>query len=712
MNEINDPYYREDPGEGLRRVPVYNFDLESKFDEWKPWRTNDGRVLPNSYSGFELITNPFDPGSLIQLTNTFDPAIAGKSFGGFGMRAKLTPPVELTDNTYIEYDLYYPKSAAGKYMRFEVWSTSSGGEGLQTDAGYNGHNRTQVYIRRNEMDEVDNPNPLWIGFYQGQTWYKKSVAAVTPVSSGTWEFLNLDIHSEIGIKLEDDLLLIGNIRITQADPDAVPLPYVVNEKKYSEVTPIKEKYNPANGYFYVGTIQTGKIPLDSIRNYHFDIFTDENDLKPEVHLHPPQWLKNEFPKFTFKSVRNRTKPGEEEVEWLLPTDDLLDTIKSGKLIGKDYKLHGHCLAWYHQSPSWMMQIIPETLKMNWNDKGLFYSGGNSASGPYLNLNKETARRVYFDHVVYLLRHFMSTDERYDSSKERGIIPFHSFDVLNEDVHESWHMADSKNWRIALKNASWLMAMTDSSIADIRQHYVYLLFKFAHIAVPNAQMAAKYKEGYNNPDIVPQYMKLNNHDTGGSIDAYITETPPILIYNDFHASIFSKAEVMYHMVKELNTAWQTDPLYDGRHLVECLGIQGHDLVESDSASRNLKVVSLFAKLIDEGLLNHICYSEFDMKQFDGAPGGLALAPDVLNQKQADAIGYQCALFFKIFEKYKKYISHVIFWGKYGTGWHKSYVPFDHEKMASQIYYAIMDPDRFIKGHSYLDEFFEGEYEKVK
>ncbi|MDR2965823.1 MAG: endo-1,4-beta-xylanase [Treponema sp.] len=712
MTDINDPYFREDPGEGIRRTPFYNFDLESKFDEWKPWRTNDGRVLPNSNSGFELITNPFDPGSLIKLTNTFDPGIAGKSFGGFGMRAKFSSPVELNDNTYVEFGLYYPKSAAGKYMRFEIWSTSSGGEGSQADAGYNGHKRTQIYIRRNEMNEVDNPNPAWIGFYQGETWYKKTLTAVTPVSSGTWEYLNIDIHSEIGIKLENDLLLIGNIRLTQAAPDAVPLPNIVNEKLFSEVTPIKEKYNPENGYFYVGTVGTGNIPVNSIRDYHYDIITDANNLKPEIHLHPPEWLRDEFPDFTFKSIRNRTMSGEEEAEWILPDEDHLKLKKSERFAGKEYKLHGHCLAWYNQSPSWMMQIIPETLKMEWNKEGLFYSGGNSASGPYLKLNTETARRVYFDHIVYLLRHLMSTDTRYDSSKERGIIPFYSFDVLNEEVHESWHMTDSVNWRIALKNTSWLMAMTGSSVSDIRQHYIYLLFKFAHIAVPNAQMAAKYKAGYDNPDIVPSYMRLNNHDNGGSIDAYIAETPPILTYNDFHASIFSKAQIMCNMVKELNMAWQTDPLYDGRHLIECVGIQGHDMVEPSAASRNLQVVSLFTGLIDEGLLNYICYSEFDIKQFDGAPGGQAFAPDILNQKQADAIGYQCALLFKIFEKFKKYFSHVIFWGEYGTGWHGSYVPFDHEKKASQIYYAIMDPDKFIKGHSYLDEFFKGEYDKVK
>jgi hypothetical protein len=96
----------------------------------------------------------------------------------------------------------------------------------------------------------------------------------------------------------------------------------------------------------------------------------------------------------------------------------------------------------------------------------------------------------------------------------------------------------------------------------------------------------------------------------------------------------------------------------------------------------------------------------MKQSASAPGGAARAPEVLNQKQADCIGYQYALLFKMFEDLKKYIDHVIFWNQSGSGWQGSYVLFDHEQKASQAYYAAMDPDRFISGHSYLDSYFAG------
>jgi len=700
----DDPYVRSDPGAGLQHVPVYKFDLDKDFNLWKLWRTNDGRVLPNNKSGFTLINDPFDISDLILLTAYFDPAIAGKSFGGFGMRAPISPALTLNNRTYVELDLYYPENVVDKFMRVEIWSTSTGGEGSQAGAGSPGTNKTQTYLRTPYQDGVSNLN-LRSGYYNGRTWYKKSICAAVPLSTGIWEYLNIDIHTETGTKVDGDQLMIGNIRITQTDPDGVPIPYVINTKSFSDVAPIKSKYNPNNGYFLVGVCGTGVVTQNSIRGYHYEIFVGDSNLKPECHLRPPKWLRDEFPNFDFHFKG-------EGPEWDLPTDDYLSIINSG-----DYKLHGHCLAWINQSPPWMRQIIPENISsMQWNEDGLFYAGGNNAAGPFQKTNKNTARRIYYNHIMYEMRHFMTTDPRYDSSEERGIIPFNSFDVVNVEIHESRHSFIIKNnpdeWKTALKHVSWIMAMTDNAFDDIRQHYMYLLYKYAHIAVPNEQMAAKYKANFHDSNIIPDYMKLDNHDNDGSIDAWIAAKPPILVYNDYEVSTLTKAKVAYNMIKELNEVWKTDPLYDGRNLIECIGIQGHEIVSPFTAGNNESALAIFAELIDEGLLDCICYSEIDIRQMDISPGGEALAPAVLDQKQADSVGYQYALLFKLFEKYRKYIDHVIIWSPYGTSWQGSYVLFDHDQKASQAYYGIMDPDKFIKGHSYLDDFFAGEYDKVK
>jgi len=703
----NDPYIRSDPGAGLQRIPVYKFDLDRDFNLWKLWRTNDGRVLPNNKSGFTLINDPFELGDLILLTAYFDPAIAGKSFGGFGIRIPINPALTLSNNTYVEFDLYYSESVSSKFMRFEIWSTTSGGEGSQSGAGYLGTNKTQAYLRTPYQNGISNLD-LRSGYYNGKTWYKKAICVTTPMSTGSWEYLNIDLHTETGTKVDGEQLMIGNIRITQADPCGAPIPDVVNAKSFSEVAPIKSKYNPDNSYFLVGVAGVGTAAPDTIRGYHYGIFVDSNGLKPECHLRPPKWLRDEYPGFVFK-------PNNEGPEWELPTEDHLKIRDSGK--PGEYEIHCHCLAWINQSPPWMRQIIPENIaSMQWNAEGLFYAGGSNAAGPFQKVNKNTARRVYFNHVMYEMRHFMTTDARYGSSKERGIIPFHSVDVVNVEIHESRHSSiindKPEEWETALKHVSWLMAMTDDSLDDITQHYVYLLYKYAHIAVPNEQMAAKYKADFHDPNIVPEYMKLDNHDNNGSIDAFVSEKPPVLVYNDYEIATWSKAKVAYNMIKALNKAWKDDPLYDGRNLIECMGIQGHETVTPSTAGNNERVVALFAALIDEGLLDCLCYSEIDLRHPDTAPGGEALAPAVLNQKQADAVGCQYALLFKMFEKYKKYIDHVIFWSQYGSSWMNSYVLFDHEQKASQAYYGIMDPDRFIAGHSYLDDYFAGEYEKVK
>jgi len=708
----NDPYFRDDSGVGLQRVPVYKFDIEKNFSVWKLWRTNDGRVLPNPNSHFELINDPFEIGSLILLTTYFDPALAGKSFGGFGMRSPIDPAVNIDNQMYIEFDLYYPKSAVGKYMRFEIWSTSSSGEGLQSIAGLPGTVKTQVYLRASDLTGLGAVQSEWIGFYNGESWYKKTVCAVTPVSSGTWEYLNIDLHTENNTKLDDDKLMLGGIKITKMDPNGARIPDVVNTKSFLEVEPLKSKYNLNNGCFFIGVTGTGAVEPDSIRGYHYEIFTSENNLKPERHINPPLWLKDEFPNFKFK--KDPSFVGDES-EWKLPTKNYLNIRDSGK--PGEYKIHGHCLTWINQSPLWMRQLIPENIvSRQWNKNGLFFSGSSNSTGPYLKIDKTSARRLYFNHILYIMRHFMSVSTRYDSDAQRGIIPFHSFDVVNVEIHESRYSEINKEnpdeWKTALKNISWLMAMTDDDYSDIYNHYIYLLFKYAHIAVPNARMAAKYKEHYHDDNIVPAYMKMDGHDDNGSIDAYITEKPPILTYNEYEINFLSKAKIAYNMINELNSAWKKDPLYDGRNLIECMGIQAHNFVTPVTAGQNQQSLLLFTGLIDKGLLDCVSFSEIDIKQPGAAPGGEAIAPAVLNQKQADAVGYQYALLFKLFDKYKKYIDHVIFWAQYGVSNFSGYVLFDHEKMASQAYYAVMDPDKFIKGHSYLDEFFDGEYEKLK
>lgn len=679
----SDPYFRLDPGPG--KLPV---EISAPTNEWKTRTPLDNRV-PSDFAGgsFEIVKYPFadseGKGDVLKINYSHN----GRStFGGISLEAPLSPTVTIPEGATIEFDVYYPKSAQGKYMRWRIRTA--------------GNDTVDAYMRDYEYN---NLNPDWVGSYNGETWLKAHHSVVSRTGSAS-TFI-LELHGETSRPAETGTLFVDNIRITAPDPDGVPLPEVENKENYTEVAPLKSLYNTENGLFMVGCIGTGTVA--GIRARHYEIFVDGNNLKAEpTHPRGPNWLKD----VNGQPLNGATTtPGLSEYSF--PTGSYQDIRDSGK--PGEYKMHGHVLAWYNQAPGWMRQIIPATLPAGYSGTPNFYGLGNGVSAT-VRVDKEMARRVQFNHIMYVMRHFMTTDEKYGSSESRGIIPFHSWDVLNEEVHESRHSElipnNPNEWRLGLKHTNWLVAMSDDLIGgDIKEHYIYLLFKYAHIAVPNARMAAAYKANY---DFLPEYMKLDGHDDNGSIDAYVVENPPLLTYNDYGIASRTKARLVYNMVRALNTAWLSDPLYDGRPLIEVVGIQGHDSIGKTLASDNQYALALYASLIDEGLLTSIAYSEFDLKIPTDTPGGGATAPAVLNVKQSDALGYQYALMYKLFTRFAPYIDHIISWGVSGSGWQGSYVLFDSQGNANSGYYGAMNPDRYILGHSYLDDYFKGEYEKLQ
>lgn len=678
----SDPYFRLDPGPG--KVPVK---VTAPTNAWMTRTPLDNRV-PADFAGgtFKVIPYPFADAQGKAEVLQINYAHNGKStFGGISLESPLSPAVNVTAGSTIEFDVYYPKSAQGKFMRWRVRNTN---ENLDS------------YLREYQYN---NLNPDWVGSYNGESWLKAhhSITASTGNSSN---FI-LELHGENARPEETGMLLVSNIQITAPDPNGVALPNVVNKENQSTVAPLKSVYNKEKGLFMVGAIGTG--PVNGTRANHYEIFVDGNNLKADgTHPRGPEWLKNVDGE-TLKGAT--TAPG--LAEYSFPTN-AYQAIRDSGTPGQ-YKSHGHVLAWYNQAPGWMAQMIPANLSSGYTGGADFYGLGNGVTTT-VKVDKEMARRVQFNHTMYVMRHFLTTDTKYGSSEARGVIPFNSWDVLNEEVHESRHSElipkDANSWRTSLKHTNWLVAMSDDEIGgDVTNHYIYLLFKNAHIAAPNAKMAAAYKANYAN---LPEYMKLDGHDKDGSIDDYIVDNPPKLTYNDYGLATRSKARTVYNMVLELNTAWRSDPLYDGRPLIEDIGIQGHDAVGKTLASDNQYAMALYASLVDRGLLSGITYSELDLKMPTDAPGGGATAPAVLNVRQSDALGYQYALLYKMFNKFAPYIDHIISWGVSGSGWQGSYVLFDGQSNANAGYYGAVKPDRFIQGHSYLDGYFAGEYQTIQ
>lgn len=678
----SDPYFRLDPGPGKVAIEV-----SAPTNAWTARTPLDSRV-PADFAGgtFGMIPYPFaDSAGKADVLKINYVHNGTSTFGGITMQSPLSPTVDVPGGSTIEFDVYYPKSAQGKFMRWRIRNIDSNLDSYLRDYEYN------------------NLNPDWVGSYNGETWLRAhhSVTASVGMSSN----FVLELHGETSRSAETGTLLVADIKITVPDPNGVALPDVVNRENQGVVAPLKSVYHRENDRFMVGAIGTG--PVTGTRARHYEIFVDGNNLKAES-THPlgPNWL---------KSVTGEALGGADTTpglgEYTFPTG-AYQAIRDSGAPG-EYKSHAHVLAWYNQAPAWMRQIIPVSLPSGYNGTTNFYGLGNGVTTK-VPVDKDMSRRVQFNHTMHVMRHFLTTDAKYGSSASRGVIPFNSWDVLNEEVHESRHSElipqDPNNWRTSLKHTNWLVAMSDDLIGgDLKEHYIYLLFKYAHIAAPNAEMAAAYEANYAH---LPEYMKLDGHDTGGSIDAYVVENPPKLTYNDYGIATRSKARTVYNMVRQLNTAWLSDPLYDGRPLIEDIGIQGHDSVGKTLASDNQYAMALYATLIDQGLVSGISYSEFDLKMPTSAPGGGAIAPAVLNVRQSDALGYEYALMYKLFNKFAPYIDHIISWGVSGSGWQGSYVLFDNEDNANAGYYGAMKPDRFILGHSYLDGYFEGEYEKIQ
>jgi GH35 family endo-1,4-beta-xylanase len=714
----SNPYIGANPGNPPERYAISTFSFDTDTDGWVLSSTfnDDGTMATSGFSdgrwdpvGSDISweADPFGDGNgKLKLSLNWDGVKTfGKSYEGIAMKVPLSAPVTLDDTTWVSLDLYYPQASNEKLMRFELWSTTTGGN----SATGSGSRRTQEYVRPEGTGLPYLNGPVG-GEYENTAYRYKTIVMKTPVNTGTWDDIRLDLHGDTNVTWPDGVLFIDNVKILKQRVGE-PIPPVVVTEAGTDVTPIKDAYD----FMLMCNLAYG------LALHHYESLSIGNELKADAtHPRPAQFLVDYLQETHDAEFSSIIAPN----EWNL---DSLNVRFASYIRDMDLKFHGHVLAWYNQGAPWMKQMVPQTVTASsWQANGLYYSTGAGDLGIHYQIDKETARHAYYDHIVHEMRHFMTTDSRFtdnrlvegDPNYVDGILPFHSFDVLNEEIQETRHATiiaqNPTAWKTALRNTAWFMAMTDDQIGDVTQHFVYLMFKYAHIAVPNALMAAKYKENYAT---LPDWMKGAAYDNGSTegIDAFVMENPPILYFNEYDTASHTKAQVAYNMVKEINTAWKNDPLYDGRPLIESMGFQCHDTVGPTLASDNQYAFELFATLIDQGLLSWIGVSEFDLVIPDTAPGGGAsssVAGTVLNQKQADVLGYEYALMFKVFEKYNRYIDHITIYGVQGGGWSGSFLPFDTFGMALPGYYGIMGPDKYIVGHSYLDDYFAGDYDKVK
>jgi endo-1,4-beta-xylanase len=211
---------------------------------------------------------------------------------------------------------------------------------------------------------------------------------------------------------------------------------------------------------------------------------------------------------------------------------------------------------------------------------------------------------------------------------------YSWDVLNEVFPDG----TSGNWRTSMRSDNpWYRA--------IGADFVYEGFKAARLADPGA----------------------------------------ILYYNDYNMDNSGKATMVRNMVRDVNGAWENDSQYDGRLLIEGIGMQSHhNTGVSVGSVRNS--INLFRPL---GV--KISISELDILSQSWNEYSTNTRLNDNGKERAATLYGEC---FKLFVENSDIIERVTFWGVYDEqSWRARAKPLPFEgrstSSAKPAYYKIIE-----------------------
>jgi endo-1,4-beta-xylanase len=239
-----------------------------------------------------------------------------------------------------------------------------------------------------------------------------------------------------------------------------------------------------------------------------------------------------------------------------------------------------------------------------------------------NISSSTALEDMKQYITDVVGHF------------RGKI--YSWDVLNEVFPDGVNA--SANWKTSMRtNNPWFKA--------IGSDFVYEGFKAARLADPNA----------------------------------------ILYYNDYNLNETGKATMVRNMVRDVNQQWTSDSQYDGKKLIEGIGMQSHHNINV-SANSIKASLNLFWPLDVK-----ISISELDILSQSWSEYSSNTAPTE-NGKQRAANLY--GEYFELFIQNKDIIERVTFWGVYDEqSWRARAKPLLFEgsstSRAKPAYYKVID-----------------------
>lgn len=227
----------------------------------------------------------------------------------------------------------------------------------------------------------------------------------------------------------------------------------------------------------------------------------------------------------------------------------------------------------------------------------------------------------------------------------------SWDVVNEAFKDGVSAVPA-DWRDALRKdgsggSPWYQAYANGAAdGESGEDYIYDAFVLARLADPHA----------------------------------------VLYYNDFNETEVGKREAIAMMTEELNEKWTQDDRYDGRLLIEGLGMQAH--YWTDEADLADKVEATIARFAQTG-------AEVSISELDIPLGNYQTYKDRTAPPTAEENAFQAVIYgqlFEIFKEYKDDIARVTIWGKADPqSWRAEGYPllFDRYFAAKPAYQTIID-----------------------
>ncbi|MCL1878341.1 MAG: endo-1,4-beta-xylanase [Defluviitaleaceae bacterium] len=269
--------------------------------------------------------------------------------------------------------------------------------------------------------------------------------------------------------------------------------------------------------------------------------------------------------------------------------------------------------------------------VNWAYENNLYMVGHvlvwhSQSHPWFTTDLASNRPLTRAEAAYNMEHHINAV----AGRYRGRVDV--WEVINEVFvgisPGDWN--SNPDWRSHLRRANsglnprdhsqWYNAFaTGRGGGECGSDFIYYAFRFARIADPNA----------------------------------------LLKYNDYGEYNLGKREAIAQMAEQLNERWRRDPLYDGRLLVEILGMQGHYSTSTDLR----QVRATIERFVATGARVHI--TELDIQ----TPGLFRWGTDTFHSPAARRLtdaelrsqANRYRDLFALFMEYSDYIDRVTFWG---------------------------------------------------